>query len=200
LPHVTGQAFLDLFRSAGSASAYAFTRGRISRPCPNLRPARRLDRIRHRAQDDSRRAPGPHLFLDGGDTWQNSYRRSVSKARDSRWTAWRLLKPDAMTGHGVHAGAERVQGNHQVLGFPFLARTPATPNERSRIRTDGDVRACGVKVAVIARPSPYTPDRVRALDDPGLSFRFANEERSPRSISSAVTQAYREGLADHRDP
>jgi len=123
VPHVTGQAFLDLFKiPAGSASAYAFTAEDFSALAKTYGKLGGLDRIATVLKTIRAARPDRTLFLDGGDTWQNSYTSLVTKGQDMV-DCMALLKPDAMTGHWEFTlGADRVKEITKALGFPFLAQ------------------------------------------------------------------------------
>ena len=98
--------------TAGSAASTA------SRPCSRRSAPSAADRI---------------VFLDGGDTWQNSYTSLVSKGQDMV-DCMALLKPDAMTGHWEFTlGAERVKEIVETarLSVPRAER-PRHRMERSR--------------------------------------------------------------------
>ena len=65
---------------------------------------------------------GRVLFLDGGDTWQNSY-TSLETWGVDMVECMALLKPDAMTGHWEFTlGEEIVKQLVAGLSFPFLAQ------------------------------------------------------------------------------
>jgi sulfur-oxidizing protein SoxB len=158
-PHVSGQAFLDLYKiAARSADAYALTSVDFAALAQSYGRLGGLDRIATilktiRAERGDRVA-----FLDGGDTWQNSYTSLVSKGQDMV-DCMALLRPDAMVGHWEFTlGAERVKELVGQLKFPFLAQNvrdtewnepafdPMTMIERG-----------GVKIAIIGQALPYTP-------------------------------------------
>ena len=117
------------------------------------------------------------VFLDGGDTWQNSYTSMRSKGQDMV-DCMALLKPDAMVGHWEFTlGAERVKAITEKLGFPFLAQNirdtewnepafePMTMFERG-----------GVKIAVIGQAFPYTPIANPRWMMPNWSFGIREED------------------------
>ena len=117
------------------------------------------------------------LFLDGGDTWQNSYTSHVTKGQDMV-DAMALLKPDAMTGHWEFTlGADRVKEITEKLGFPFLAQNirdtewnePAFPPMAMFERG-------GVKIAVIGQAFPYTPIANPRWMIPNWSFGIREED------------------------
>jgi S-sulfosulfanyl-L-cysteine sulfohydrolase len=159
VPHVSGKALLDLYKIApGSAAAYALTSVDFAALAKTYGRLGGLDRIATilaaiRAERGDRVA-----FLDGGDTWQNSYTSLISKGQDMV-DCMALLRPDAMVGHWEFTlGADRVKELVRQLGFPFLAQNvrdtewnepvfePMTMIERG-----------GVRIAVIGQALPYTP-------------------------------------------
>ena len=133
VPHVTGRPYLDLYGIPGaSALAYALTPEdyvALARSYGRMggldRVATVLDAIRAERGDKV-------LFLDGGDTWQNSYTSLVSKGQDMV-DCMALLKPDAMTGHweftSAPSGSRRSWTGSAARSW---ARTSATPNGTSR--------------------------------------------------------------------
>jgi sulfur-oxidizing protein SoxB len=129
------------------------------------------------------------VFLDGGDTWQNSYTSMVCKGQDMV-DCMSLLKPDAMVGHWEFTlGAERVRAIVSELGFPFLGQ-----NIRDTEWDDPVFPAAamfergGVKVAVIGQAFPYTPVANPRWMVPEWSFGIREE-----SLQREVDQARREG-------
>ena len=178
LPHITGQAFLNEFKiPAGSASAYAFTAEDFSALAKTYGRMGGLDRIATVLKHIRAERPGRTLFLDGGDTWQNSYTSHVTKGQDMV-DAMALLKPDAMTGHWEFTlGADRVKEITDKLGFPFLAQNirdtewnePAFPPMATFERG-------GVKIAVIGQAFPYTPIANPRWMIPNWSFGIREED------------------------
>ena len=98
------------------------------------------------------------VFLDGGDTWQNSYTSMVSKGQDMV-DCMALLKPDAMTGHWEFTlGTERVKEIVEQLGFPFLAQNVRdTEWNEPAFEPMRMIERGGVKIAIIGQALPYTP-------------------------------------------
>src|SRR5262249_7478409 len=159
VPHVSGQAFLDLYKiAAGSAQAYALTGTDFAALAKTYGRLGGLDRIATIVKAIREERGERVAFLDGGDTWQNSYTSLVSKGQDMA-DCMALLKPDAMVGHWEFTlGAERLKELVGKLAFPFLAQNvrdtewnepafePMTVMERG-----------GVRIAVIGQALPYTP-------------------------------------------
>jgi sulfur-oxidizing protein SoxB len=159
VPHVTGRDFLDLYNiPAGSAAAYALTSEDFAALAKSYGRLGGLDRIATvlkaiRAERGNRVA-----FLDGGDTWQNSYTSLQSKGQDMI-DCMALLKPDAMVGHWEFTlGTERVKAIVKTLGFPFLAQNVRdTEWDEPVFEPMTMLDRGGVKVAVIGQAFPYTP-------------------------------------------
>ena len=131
--------------------------------------------------------PDRTLFLDGGDTWQNSYTSLITKGQDMV-DCMALLKPDAMTGHWEFTlGARRAsRRSSRSSAFRSSPRTSATPNGTSRRSTPMRmIERGGVRIAVIGQAFPYTADRQPALDDPELVVRH------PRGRFAAPTSRRR---------
>ena len=123
MPHVTGRDFLDLYKiPPGSRAAYALTSEDFAALAKSYGRLGGLDRIATVLKAIRAERGDRTLFLDGGDTWQNSYTSLVSKGQDMV-DCMALLKPDAMTGHWEFTlGTERVKEIIDKLGFPFLAQ------------------------------------------------------------------------------
>jgi sulfur-oxidizing protein SoxB len=192
VPHVTGRAYLDLFGiPGGSPLAYALTpedyvalaRG-YGRMGGLDRIATVLDAIRAERGDKV-------LFLDGGDTWQNSYTSMLSKGQDMV-DCMALLKPDAMTGHWEFTlGTDRVKEIVDGLGCPFLGQNvrDAEWNEPAFESTKMFERG-GAKVAVIGQAFPYTPIANPRWLIPNWSFGIREED-----VQASVDKARKDGAA-----
>jgi sulfur-oxidizing protein SoxB len=159
VPHVSGKALLDLYRIApGSAAAYALTSVDFAALAKTYGRLGGLDRIATilkaiRAERGDRVA-----FLDGGDTWQNSYTSLVSKGQDMV-DCMALLKPDAMVGHWEFTlGTDRVKELVGQLGFPFLAQNVRDTEWNEPVfEPMAMIERGGVRIAVIGQALPYTP-------------------------------------------
>ena len=190
VPHVTGRPYLDLYGIPGaSALAYALTPEdyvALARSYGRMggldRVATVLDAIRAERGDKV-------LFLDGGDTWQNSYTSLVSKGQDMV-DCMALLKPDAMTGHWEFTlGTERVKEIVDGLGCPFLGQNvrDAEWNEPAFEATKMFERG-GAKVAVIGQAFPYTPIANPRWMIPDWSFGIREED-----VQASVDKARKDG-------
>ena len=166
--------------------AYAFTAEDFAALAKTYGQLGGLDRIATVLKTIRAERPDRTLFLDGGDTWQNSYTSLVSKGQDMV-DCMALLKPDAMTGHWEFTlGAERVKAITEKLGFPFLApEHPRHRMERGGVRADGDVRARRRQGRGDRPGVSLYADRQPALDDPELVVRH------PRGGSAAPTSTRR---------
>ena len=173
-PHVGGRAFLERFGiAAGSAAAHALTPEDFTALAKAYGRMGGLDRIATvlkaiRAERGDDRV----LFLDGGDTWQNSYTALATKGQDMV-DCMKLLRPDAMVGHWEFTlGAERVKAIVDDLGFPFLGAERARRRvERGRLRADGDHRARRRQGRGDRPGLSLHPDRQSALADAELVLR-----------------------------
>ena len=150
VPHLTGRALLDLYKiPAGSAAAYALSSEDFATLAKSYGRIGGLDRIATILKAIRAERGERVMFLDGGDTWQNSYTSLQSKGQDMV-DCMALLKPDAMTGHWEFTlGEARVKQLVENLGFPFLAQNirdtewnePAFKpfvDHRTRRRSGGD--------------------------------------------------------------
>ena len=159
VPHLTGRALLDRYKiPAGSAAAYALASEDFTALASSYGRMGGLDRIATilkaiRAERGDRVA-----FLDGGDTWQNSYTSLVSKGQDMV-DCMALLKPDAMVGHWEFTlGAARVKQIVDSLPFPFLAQNVRDTEWNEEVfKASTTFERGGVKIAVIGQALPYTP-------------------------------------------
>ncbi|MFL5151039.1 MAG: thiosulfohydrolase SoxB, partial [Microvirga sp.] len=190
-PHVGGRAFLERFGiAAGSAAAHALTPEDFTALAKAYGRMGGLDRIATvlkaiRAERGDNRV----LFLDGGDTWQNSYTALATKGQDMV-DCMKLLRPDAMVGHWEFTlGAERVKAIVDDLGFPFLGQNvrDAEWNEAA-FEPMAIIERGGVKVAVIGQAFPYTPIANPRWLMPNWSFGIREEE-----VQANVDKARREG-------
>ena len=117
------------------------------------------------------------VFLDGGDTWQNSYTSLISKGQDMV-DCMALLKPDAMVGHWEFTlGAERVKEIVDQLGFPFLAQNMRDTEWNEPVfEPMAMIERGGVRIAVIGQAFPYTPIANPRWMIPNWSFGIREDE------------------------
>src|SRR5689334_8971295 len=110
VPHVSGREFLELYKiPTGSAQAYALASEDFAALAKSYGRLGGLDRIATVLKAIRAERPDRTLFLDGGDTWQNSFTSMQTKGQDMV-DCMALLKPDAMVGHWEFTlGAERVK-------------------------------------------------------------------------------------------
>jgi sulfur-oxidizing protein SoxB len=189
LPHVTGQAFLDRFKiPAGSALAYALTAQDFAALAKTYGRLGGLDRVATVLKSIRAERSGRTLFLDGGDTWQNSYTSLVSKGQDMV-DCMALLKPDAMVGHWEFTlGADRVKEITGKLGFPFLAQNIRdTEWNEAAFEPMAVFERGGVKIAVIGQAFPYTPIANPRWLIPNWSFGI-REEDLQKNVDKARSQ------------
>jgi sulfur-oxidizing protein SoxB len=192
VPHVSGRTFLDLYRIApGSPAAYALTAVDFAALAKSYGRLGGLDRIATilkaiRAERGDRVA-----FLDGGDTWQNSYTSLVTKGQDMV-DAMALLKPDAMVGHWEFTlGADRVKQLVGQLGFPFLAQNVRdTEWNEPAFEAMTMIERGGVRIAVIGQALPYTPIANPRWMIPNWSFGIREND-----IQSNADKARKDGAA-----
>ena len=126
VPHITGREFLDLYKiPAGSASAYALTPEDFATLAKSYGRLGGLDRIATVLKAIRAERSDRTVFLDGGDTWQNSFTSMQTKGQDMV-DCMALLKPDAMVGHWEFTlGAERVKG----AAIPLTRSAPSVNSQ-----------------------------------------------------------------------
>src|SRR5712692_9635583 len=192
VPHVSGKALLDLYKIApGSASAYALTSVDFAALAKTYGRLGGLDRIATilaaiRAERGDRVA-----FLDGGDTWQNSYTSLISKGQDMV-DCMALLRPDAMVGHWEFTlGPPRVKELRAQLGFPFLAQNVRdTEWNEPAFEAMSMIERGGVRIAVIGQALPHTPIANPRWMIPNWSFGIREND-----IQINVDKARKDGAA-----
>jgi S-sulfosulfanyl-L-cysteine sulfohydrolase len=178
VPHITGRDFLDLYKiPAGSAPAYALTSEDFATLAKSYGRLGGLDRIATVLKSIRAERGDRTVFLDGGDTWQNSYTSMLSKGQDMV-DCMALLKPDAMVGHWEFTlGAERVKAITEKLGFPFLAQNVRdTEWNEAAFEPMTMIERGGVKIAVIGQAFPYTPIANPRWMIPTWSFGIREED------------------------
>ena len=172
IPHVTGGALLDLYGiPRGSPAAYALSSEDFVALAQAYGRMGGLDRIATVINTIRAERGGRVVFLDGGDTWQNSYTSLQSRGQDMV-DCMAMLAPDAMVGHWEFTlGTDRVKELMQGLGFPFLGLNvrdaewdePAFPAMTMLERG-------GVSIAVLGQCYPYTPIANPRWLMPGWTF------------------------------
>ena len=190
VPHITGREFLDLYRiPAGSASAYALTPEDFAALAKSYGRLGGLDRIAAVLKAIRAERGDRTVFLDGGDTWQNSFTSMQTKGQDMV-DCMALLKPDAMVGHWEFTlGAERVKELKDGLGFPFLAQN-VRDTEWNEPAFDAMtmIERGGIKIAVIGQAFPYTPIANPRWMIPTWSFGIREED-----LQANVEKAHKDG-------
>jgi S-sulfosulfanyl-L-cysteine sulfohydrolase len=159
VPHVTGRALLDLYKiPAGSAAAYALSSEDFTALARAYGHIGGLDRIATVLKAIRSERGDKIVFLDGGDTWQNSYTALKTRGQDMV-DCMALLKPDAMTGHWEFTlGEARVKQLVGNLDFPFLAQNIRdTEWNEPAFKASAIYERGGVKIGIIGQALPYTP-------------------------------------------
>jgi sulfur-oxidizing protein SoxB len=159
VPHLTGAAFLDRYGiTPGSPAAYALTADDFAALAKAYGRMGGLDRIATVLAAIRAERDGKVVFLDGGDTWQNSYTSLVTRGQDMV-DCIGSLAPDAMVGHWEFTlGTERVKELTQSLGFPFLAlNVRDTEWNEPAFPASVMLERGGVRIAVLGQAYPYTP-------------------------------------------
>jgi sulfur-oxidizing protein SoxB len=190
VPHLTGRDLLEHYKiPAGSRAAYALTSEDFTALARSYGRLGGLDRTATVLKAIRAERGERTLFLDGGDTWQNSYTSMVSKGQDMV-DCMALLKPDAMTGHWEFTlGAERVKSITDKLGFPFLAQNIRdTEWNEAAFEAMTMVERGGVKIAIIGQAFPYTPIANPRWMMPNWSFGIREED-----VQSNVDKARSQG-------
>jgi len=158
-PHITGKAYLEKFGlTAGSPLAHALTDQDFVDLARSFGRMGGLDRIATVVRSIRASRPGRTLFLDGGDTWTNSWTSLKTMGQDMV-EAMNLLAPDAMTGHWEFTlGEARVKEIADKLPFPFLAQNIRdTEFEDPIFPAYKMFERGGVRIAVIGQAFPFTP-------------------------------------------
>jgi sulfur-oxidizing protein SoxB len=190
VPHVSGKAFLNLYRiDPRSPEAYALTPEDFVSLAHTYGRMGGLDRVATVLKAIRAERGERVLFLDGGDTWQNSYTSLVTKGQDMV-DCMKLLKPDAMVGHWEFTvGAERVKEIAEGLGFPFLGQNIRdTEWDEPAFEPMRMVERGGVKVAVVGQAFPYTPIANPRWMIPNWSFGLREE-----NVQANVDKARQQG-------
>jgi S-sulfosulfanyl-L-cysteine sulfohydrolase len=158
-PHVTGAALLARYGiPPASPAAYALSPDDFTALAKAYGRMGGLDRIAT-VLDAIRAERGEKVaFLDGGDTWQNSYTSLVTKGQDMV-DCMAMLRPDAMVGHWEFTlGADRIRELTRSLGFPFLGlNVRDTEWNEPVFPATTMLERGGVKIAVLGQAYPYTP-------------------------------------------
>jgi len=177
-PHVTGQAFLDLYKiKPGSPEAYALTSEDFSALAKAYGRMGGIDRIATVLNTIRAERDGRVLFLDGGDTWQGSYTSLETKGADMV-EVMNHLKPDAMTAHWEFTyGSERVREIVESLPFAFLGQNIFSNEwDEPAFEASKTFERGGVKIAVIGQAFPYLPIANPRWMFPELSFGIREQQ------------------------
>jgi sulfur-oxidizing protein SoxB len=178
VPHLTGRALLDHYKIApGSAAAYALSSDDFVALARSYGRIGGLDRAATVLKAIRAERGERVLFLDGGDTWQNSYTSLQTRGQDMV-DCMALLRPDAMTGHWEFTlGEQRVKEIVDGLSFPFLAQNIRdTEWQEPAFKASATYERGGVKVAVIGQALPYTPIANPRWMIPNWSFGIREED------------------------
>jgi sulfur-oxidizing protein SoxB len=190
VPHLTGRDLLNHYKiPAGSAAAHALTHEDFVAAAKAFGRVGGLDRIATIVKAIRAERVDRVAFLDGGDTWQNSYTSLVSKGQDMV-DCMALLKPDAMVGHWEFTlGTDRVKELVDKLGFPFLAQNIRdTEWDEPAFKPTAMIERGGVRIAIIGQAFPYTPVANPRWMIPTWSFGIREND-----VQTNVDKARRDG-------
>jgi S-sulfosulfanyl-L-cysteine sulfohydrolase len=159
VPHLTGAALLERYGiGRASPEAYALSPDDFTALARAYGRVGGLDRIAT-VLDAIRAERGDKVvFLDGGDTWQNSYTSLVTKGQDMV-DCMAMLRPDAMVGHWEFTlGADRINELTQSLTFPFLGLNVRDSEWNEPVFPASTMlERGGIRIAVLGQAYPYTP-------------------------------------------
>src|SRR5215471_6408183 len=159
VPHLTGRALLDRYDiPPASPAAYALSPDDFTALAKAYGRIGGLDRIATVLEAIRAERGEKVVFLDGGDSWQNSYTSLMTKGQDMV-DCMAMLQPDAMVGHWEFTlGAERVKELTQALGFPFLGLNVRDSEWNEPVFPASTMlERGGVRIAVLGQAYPYTP-------------------------------------------
>ncbi len=159
VPHLTGAALLERYGiGRASPEAYALSPDDFTALARAYGRVGGLDRIAT-VLDAIRAERGDKVvFLDGGDTWQNSYTSLVTNGQDMV-DCMAMLRPDAMVGHWEFTlGADRIKELTQSLTFPFLGLNVRDSEWNEPVFPASTMlERGGIRIAVLGQAYPYTP-------------------------------------------
>lgn len=177
-PHLVDEAFRKHFHvEARSAAAYALTSDDFTELAHLYGAMGGLDRVATVVNAIRSERGDKVLFLDGGDTWVNSWVSLKTNGQDMI-DAMALLKPDAMTGHWEFTlGEQRVRSAVDALGFPFLAQNVRDNEFEEKVFEASHIfERNGVKIGVIGQAFPFTPIANPRWLIPNWSFGLREKE------------------------
>jgi S-sulfosulfanyl-L-cysteine sulfohydrolase len=159
VPHLVGADLRKAFNLASkSAEAHAHTFDNFAELARTYGRMGGLDRIATVVHSIRAARGDKMLFLDGGDTWTNSWTSMQTKGQDMV-DAMNLLKPDAMTGHWEFTlGETRFKEIVDNLPFPFLAQNIRDSEFEDKVLEGSKIfERGGIRIAVIGQALPFTP-------------------------------------------
>ena len=159
IPHLTGADARAAFKlSAKSPEAFALSYEDFAELARVYGRMGGVDRIATILKAIRAERGDKVLFLDGGDTWTNSWTSLKTEGQDMV-EVMNLLRPDAMTGHWEFTlGEARVKKIVDALPFPFLAQNVLESEFEDRVFPAQKMfERGGAKVAVIGQAFPFTP-------------------------------------------
>ena len=159
VPHLTGAQLRAAFKiPARSAEAHALTYEDFAELARTFGRMGGVDRMATVLNSIRAERAGKVLFLDGGDTWTNSWTAHKTNGQDMV-EVMNLLKPDAITGHWEFTlGEARVKEIVDALPFPFLAQNVRDTEFEDRVFPAQKMfERGGVRIAVIGQAFPFTP-------------------------------------------
>lgn len=175
-PHITGKAFLDMFKIApGSADAYALTYDDFESLAKTYGRMGGMDRVATVVKA-IRAARPDSILLDGGDTWHGSLTSLKTKGQDMV-NVMNALGVDAMTSHWEWTfGQDRVKEIVEGLPFAFLgANIFDTEWDEPAFEPYKIFEKGGVRVGVIGQAFPYMPIANPKWMFPDYSFGIREE-------------------------
>ncbi|ADJ22526.1 5'-Nucleotidase domain protein [Hyphomicrobium denitrificans ATCC 51888] len=191
-PHIVDAEFRKQFGiDANSALAYALTSDDFKELAKSYGAMGGLDRVATVVNAIRAERGDRMLFLDGGDTWTNSWVSLKTQGQDVI-DAMSLLKPDAMTAHWEFTlGEQRVREIIDKLGFPFLAQNVRDTEFEEKVFEASHVfERNGVRIGVVGQAFPFTPIANPRWMFPNWSFGIRERE------IAAEVEALRSGGAD----